>query len=241
MHQQNPEPSLYIISPFTTVVSGIKKYIESYCRMHPQTKIKKEYMLDYEKKKIGTVHTFQGKEADEVIFLLGCDDSAEAGGAVKWVNRNIVNVAATRAKFRLYVIGDEETWQASQCVSMAKEILDTYAIKEIKSILDRDIPEQEREEALLKASAGLPPVTSFATVILEEGDGDYSLDTAGFIKGLDETFLKTELSTEQLGEFGFTGMQDLEVFSAEVRANIILGMKLFFLLGPVYRLNKHAS
>ena len=33
-------------------------------------------------------------------------------------------------------------------------------------------------------------------------------------------------------------MQDLEVFSAEVRANIILGMKLFFLLGPVYRLNK---
>ncbi len=234
----NPEPSLYIISPFTTVVSGIKKYIESYCRMHPQTKIKKEYMLDYEKKKIGTVHTFQGKEADEVIFLLGCDDSAEAGGAVKWVNRNIVNVAATRAKFRLYVIGDEETWQASQCVSMAKEILDTYAIKEIKSILDRDISEQEREEALLKASAGLPPVTSFATVVSEEGDGDYSLDTAGFIKGLDETFLKTELSTEQLGEFGFTGMQDLEVFSAEVRANIILGMKLFFLLGPVYRLNK---
>ena len=53
---------------------------------------------------IGTVYKFQGKEANEVIFLLGCDESA--AGAVRWVNSNIVNVTATRAKSRLYIIGD---------------------------------------------------------------------------------------------------------------------------------------
>ncbi len=37
---------------------------------------------------IGTVYTFQGKEADQVIFLLGCDKNALS--AVRWVNANIV-------------------------------------------------------------------------------------------------------------------------------------------------------
>lgn len=233
----NSEPSIYIISPFTTVVSGIKNYISRYCRENTETKINRDYMLDYEKAKIGTVHTFQGKEADEVIFLLGCDDSKEAQGAVKWVNKNIVNVAATRAKFRLYVVGDKDAWKLSACVNMAKEIIDTYAIKKIKAIYDMNIPEQEREEALLRASAGLPSVTSFSTVVEDSGVIDYSLDTSGFIKGLDRTFLETELSDEQLKEFGFRQMEDLDIFSEEVRANIVLGMKLFFLLRPVYKIN----
>lgn len=235
---KNPKPSIYIISPFTTVVSGIKDYICGYCRENTETKINKDYMLNYQKAKIGTVHTFQGKEADEVIFLLGCDDSKEAQGAVKWVNKNIVNVAVTRAKFRLYVVGDKDAWKLSSCINMAKEIIDTYAIKKIKAIYDMNIPEQEREEALLRASAELPPVTSFSTAVEEDrGVIDYSLDTSGFIKGLDKTFLETELSEEQLKEFGFRHVKDLDIFSEEVRANIVLGMKLFFLLRPIYKIN----
>ena len=235
---KNPEPSIYIISPFTTVVSGIKEYIRRYCQKSTETKINKDYMLNYEKAKIGTVHTFQGKEADEVIFLLGCDDSKEAQGAVKWVNKNIVNVAATRAKFRLYVVGDQDAWKLSSCVNMAKEIIDTYAIRKIKAIYDMNISEQEREEALLRASAGLPSVASFSTVVEEDsGDIDYSLDTFGFIKGLDKIFFETELSEEQLKEFGFRDVKDLDIFSEEVRVNIVLGMKLFFLLKPVYMIN----
>ena len=85
-------PSIYIISPFTSVVSGIKNFL-------------KKHRPDYDMKgKIGTVHTFQGKEATEVIFLLGCDSQKGAEGAIKWVNNNIVNVAATRAKNRFYVV-----------------------------------------------------------------------------------------------------------------------------------------
>ena len=42
---------------------------------------------------------------------------------VNWVNDNIVNVAVTRAKYRLYVIGDEEVWKKSACVSLARKYL----------------------------------------------------------------------------------------------------------------------
>ncbi|MBD5531278.1 MAG: hypothetical protein HDQ98_03620 [Lachnospiraceae bacterium] len=126
------EPSLYIISPFTSVVSGIKKHIQDYCRRNKATtKVNPDYILDYDQKRIGTVHTFQGKEADEVIFLLGCDESKDAEGAIRWVNKNIVNVAATRAKYRLYMIGNETAWNKSSCISEAKQIMDTLAIKEM--------------------------------------------------------------------------------------------------------------
>lgn len=91
-------PSIYIISPFTSVVAGIKRYLEN-----------KGYHMEG---KIGTVHTFQGKEAAEVIFLLGCDSEKSSEGAIKWVNNNIVNVAATRAKNCFYVVAQfKDAWE----------------------------------------------------------------------------------------------------------------------------------
>ena len=38
---------------------------------------------------------------------------------------------------------------------MAKEIIDTLAIKEIKSILEDDLPEQEMQKALVGDSSGI--------------------------------------------------------------------------------------
>lgn len=237
--EKDPEPSLYIISPFTTVISGIKSYIKSYCKYNPNTKINEEYMLDYDQKRIGTVHTFQGKEANEVIFLLGCDNSREAEGAIKWVNKNIVNVAATRAKFRLYVIGDEAAWNKSPCVSEAKRIMDIYAIKEIKNIIEKGLPEEEKKKALLNASNALPSVTQFMTIKTEGKERilDYRFDTTNLIQGLTKEFIKNDLSKEQLEKFGFKSMKDLEMLSQSVRANVVLGMKLFYLLEPVYKIN----
>ena len=58
----------------------------------------------------GTIHTFQGKEADEVIITLGCDKKNKK--AVTWASKkpNILNVAVSRAKYRITIIGDKDLW-----------------------------------------------------------------------------------------------------------------------------------
>ena len=51
---------------------------------------------------VGTVHTFQGKEAPVVFFVLGADK--QSSGAAQWAvsEPNMMNVAATRAKKEFY-------------------------------------------------------------------------------------------------------------------------------------------
>ncbi|EFS04442.1 superfamily I DNA/RNA helicase [Listeria seeligeri FSL S4-171] len=117
--KQNGEADIYIISPFTSVIRGVVREAQKSPILNKYDKVGLDSWLNSH---CGTVHKFQGKEAKEVIFLLGCDGTAK--GAVNWVNENIVNVAVTRAKYRLYVIGDVAIWKKNHSMLIVQNELE---------------------------------------------------------------------------------------------------------------------
>ncbi len=96
-----PAAQIRVISPFRMVVGQAMKVHES---VFPGVS-----GPDRENW-VGTVHVMQGKEADVVVLVLGGDP--DRPGAREFATRepNLLNVAVTRAKRRLYVIGNRDTW-----------------------------------------------------------------------------------------------------------------------------------
>ncbi|MGN7311070.1 AAA domain-containing protein [Alkalicoccobacillus gibsonii] len=77
---------------------------------------------------VGTVHTFQGKEAKIVYFVLGAD--SDSSGAARWAvsDPNMMNVAATRAKEEFYIIGNKKLYGSlgSEVANKTISIIDDY-------------------------------------------------------------------------------------------------------------------
>lgn len=92
---------IYVISPFRNVAKKLENELKE---------------INFVKKKgnkcvnVGTVHTFQGKEAKIVFFVLGADNDSR--GAASWAvsEPNLMNVAVTRAKEQFYIIGDKKLY-----------------------------------------------------------------------------------------------------------------------------------
>lgn len=92
-NEVKPEDIL-LISPFTTVVTKLRKIGYQFPGI-----------------KAGTIHTVQGKEAKVVVLVLGGDPAL--AGAKAWASStpNLVNVAVSRAKERVYVVADRKAWE----------------------------------------------------------------------------------------------------------------------------------
>ncbi|WP_025743484.1 DEAD/DEAH box helicase [Aquimarina pacifica] len=105
-------PDVFVITPF----SQISYSLNSFLFKHLINEAKKYKEIDstemgvWLKGHIGTVHTFQGKQAEGVILCLGLDKTTT--GAANWASQkpNLLNVAITRAKYRFIAIGDKEIW-----------------------------------------------------------------------------------------------------------------------------------
>ncbi|QOG12606.1 DEAD/DEAH box helicase [Arcobacter sp. FWKO B] len=110
------EPNeIYVISPFRDVVYGLKN------------KLGKTGLVT--KDQIGTIHTVQGKEARVVFLVLGSDPKND--GARVWASSkpNLLNVAATRAKERFYIVGNKDNWGDKPYFREANNLLQRNTIK----------------------------------------------------------------------------------------------------------------
>jgi len=101
-HKAYLKDNYYVISPFRAIYDS-----------------KDKLETNESRKMLGTVHTFQGREQDVVFFILG----GRTDGAKRWVSgkTNILNVAVTRAKKRIYFIGDYDIWKEHTYFKVAAE------------------------------------------------------------------------------------------------------------------------
>jgi superfamily I DNA and/or RNA helicase len=103
-------PDVFIISPFRSVAARARRLFRQRWR-DPGTGRPAAIVADWVENGIGTIHTFQGKEAEAVVLLLGGNPARPR--ALQWAGRqpNILNVAVTRARLRLYVVGNRAAWR----------------------------------------------------------------------------------------------------------------------------------
>ncbi|MGH8031138.1 MAG: AAA domain-containing protein [Luteimonas sp.] len=96
---------VFVISPFRKVAEA------GWEALRKAGINKKEWPVD-----CGTVHRFQGQEAEIVVILLGSAPGKAGSGSRHWASAkpNLLNVALTRAKLRVYVIGSALDWSPCQ-------------------------------------------------------------------------------------------------------------------------------
>lgn len=106
LRENGYQDEIYVISPFKAVANQCRKEFQRSSKIA-----------------CGTIHTFQGKEADVIFLVLGSQPKSE--GSRKWASSkpNMLNVALTRAKKRCYIIGNKELWGQQPYFSVMGKVL----------------------------------------------------------------------------------------------------------------------
>ncbi|HEV7934553.1 MAG TPA: AAA domain-containing protein [Actinomadura sp.] len=117
-----------VLSPFRDVVNGCRGAVRElhWDRGRDSAEYGRE-VASFIGEQIGTVHTMQGKEADVVILVLGTDPK-RGGRARSWAaeSPNLLNVAVSRAKRRLFVIGNLQEWRKEPFFDVMADALPSH-------------------------------------------------------------------------------------------------------------------
>jgi len=105
-------PDVYVICPFKLPALRLRSLLLATPGVLPgQTAEARRRWIG---RRVGTVHTFQGKEAEAVILMLGAGRGARPGSRAWAGGRpNLLNVAATRARRVLYLVGNRAEWMGA--------------------------------------------------------------------------------------------------------------------------------
>jgi hypothetical protein len=101
-------PDIYLVTPFVDIQNGSRSLLLSSSILDGWVENPREWVNE----RVGTVHTVQGRESEAVIFVLGAPETSQRG-ARTWAGKtpNLLNVAVTRAKEAVYVVGCKEAWK----------------------------------------------------------------------------------------------------------------------------------
>ncbi|WP_420410581.1 DEAD/DEAH box helicase [Hoeflea sp.] len=104
------DADLYVVTPFVVVQDNLRRELLHSGVLNGWVDRPDAWVWEH----VGTVHTVQGREAGTVFFVLGAQASSQ-NGARNWAGGrpNLVNVAVTRAKTSLYVIGNRGLWKSA--------------------------------------------------------------------------------------------------------------------------------
>lgn len=153
LEQLPPAATIGVVTPFAAQAEALRRRLSRY---------------DEERLRVGTVHTFQGGERDVMVFSLVAGEGMRPG-AVEWVagQLNLWNVAITRARSHLIVVGDKERWRKRGGVAVA--LLDAAEN-------DRSEPHDHAGDPLAKRLYQVLSQRPGATVTLGESLNGHSAD-----------------------------------------------------------------
>jgi len=148
---------------------------------------------------VGTAHTFQGDERD-IMILSPVVSQGVSDRTLNWIKSTtqLLNVAVTRGRSSLIVVGDRE-----KCISSGGilknfvEYVDSNKYKELQF----DSPVEEKLYKELKR-AGIKVIPQFWTKVM--GDKSYRLDFAMFVNG-------KKFDIEVDGDMAHSSMVDYDV------------------------------
>lgn len=133
---KNKPDKVYIITPFRYVALMLAKRLETIGFT--------KYADNGKATNIGTIHTFQGKEAPIVFMVMGADENSKKAAYWAVSEPNMMNVAATRAQNEFYIIGDKKLYKGlhSEVADDIIAIINNYS-KEHPDLVDNCIMLEE--------------------------------------------------------------------------------------------------